>query len=343
MSANFLIDVLSQFDINIKYFKITIKNQLNRNYGLFYWFLCFVLLSLVLINTFILIFISDDDINNLKKFGSFGFKLAGKLYRFMMDAATVTVYMLLFIILLNYFFDKLQRILKMSSIYEEIRTKHFDSFLMKSAKSISFYFKLGSILAIIFANLVNICVIYFNWKDLIDYPIGFMIAFLTIQFAVIFGYPLILRQMVIIIFFCRMHCFLFKNCNKSMTRLSKNNLKTSLSFHYKLCESVEELQSFLRPMFVLITSVFRPLFCCFFLFTFKITENNYAILLSDVVAIIFFIFTIILSSMITMIDVEAKRGLQSIIGRTFKLSIKQDVFPVSFQNPSFSYEKFMEI
>ena len=72
MSSNYLIEVLSEFDINIKYLKVKINNQLNRNYGHFYWFLCFVSLSLLLINIFILVFISDDDIDSLKIFGSFG-------------------------------------------------------------------------------------------------------------------------------------------------------------------------------------------------------------------------------------------------------------------------------
>ena len=79
MSSNFLIEVLSQFDINVKYFKIKIKNQLNINYGLFYWLLCFVLFYSILKNTLILVFISDNDVNSLNKLGSFGFKLGGKV------------------------------------------------------------------------------------------------------------------------------------------------------------------------------------------------------------------------------------------------------------------------
>ena len=85
MSTNYLVEVLSQFDINFKYFKICVKNQLNRKYGQFYWFLCFVSLSLLSYNTFILVFISDEDIDSLKKYGSVGFKLAGISSRLMLD------------------------------------------------------------------------------------------------------------------------------------------------------------------------------------------------------------------------------------------------------------------
>ena len=92
MSSNFLIEVLSEFDINNKYFKISVKNQLNRNYGIFDWLLCFVWLSLLLFNTFILLFISDDDIQGLKAFGSLGFKVGSKISRFMLDTAIVTFY-----------------------------------------------------------------------------------------------------------------------------------------------------------------------------------------------------------------------------------------------------------
>ena len=175
MSSNFLVQVLSEFDINVKFFKITIKNQLNRNYGLFYWFLCCVSLSILLINTFILVLISDDDIHGLNSFGSFGFKIGGKMTRFMLDATTVTFYAFILIILLNYFFDKMQWLLKMSSIYEEIRTKHLDTYLIDSGKILSFYYKIGSTLVIIFGDLLNLCIIYFKWDQVIDYPIGFIL------------------------------------------------------------------------------------------------------------------------------------------------------------------------
>ena len=129
MSSNFLVQVLSEFDINFKYLKISVKNQLNRNYGLFYWFLCLFSVFSVLINNYILFFISDDDVNRLKKFGSLGFKLGGKESRFMLDIAWVTYLSFKLILFFYNFFDKMQWLLKMSSIYEEIRTKHFDTFL----------------------------------------------------------------------------------------------------------------------------------------------------------------------------------------------------------------------
>src|ERR1700761_6015670 len=126
MSTNFLVEVLSIFDINVKYFKISVKNQLNRNYGLFYWFLCLFSVFSVFRNTFILVFISDDDVNSLKKLGSCGFTLGGKSSRLMLDICTVTLFSFNSYLLWNNFSDKMQWLLKMSSIYEEIRTKHFD-------------------------------------------------------------------------------------------------------------------------------------------------------------------------------------------------------------------------
>ena len=108
MSTHYLIEVSSKFDINIKYLKVKINNQLNRNYGQFYWFLCFVSLSLLLFNTFILLFISDYDIQELNAFRSIGFKFGGKLCRFMLDTAIVTFYICQFFILYNYLYDKMQ-------------------------------------------------------------------------------------------------------------------------------------------------------------------------------------------------------------------------------------------
>ena len=142
---------------------------------------------------------------------------------------------------------------------------------------------------------------------------------LTFQFGYKFGYHLIIRQFVIIIFFCRMHCFLFKTIDKHFNQLSekhrKRHLKSYLSFHYKLCESVEELQTFLRPMFVLITSIFCPLFCYILYYSLKNQEfeNNILMILTDFSAIIFLTFIFVFSSIIAMIDIEAKKGLHSVI------------------------------
>ena len=206
MSSNFLVQVLSEFDINIKYFKINIKNQFNCNYALFYWLLCSLNFSQYLINAFILLFISDEDIDGLKKYGSLGYICGGKTSRFMIDLAAMSFYSLILIVLSNYFIDKMQWILKMSSIYEEIRTKHFDKFLMKSAKKISFYCRTGLIMAIICGDLIVIALFYVKWDQFIDYPIGFIISILTIEFGTKIGFPIVLRQFAIVIFICQMHC-----------------------------------------------------------------------------------------------------------------------------------------
>ena len=60
---------------------------------------------------------------------------------------------------------------------------------------------------------------------------------------------------------------------------------------------------------------------------------------------IFFIFTFILSAMIAMIDVEAKKGLHNMVKRALKISTKRHIFPVCillkyykfifFKSPSF--------
>ena len=134
MSSNLLIEVLSEFDINYKYYKISVKQQLNKNYGKNYWFLCFVLLSLLSFNTFILFLISDEYIDSLNKYGSIGYSSGGKISRLMVDAAVIIFYCCEFLIIVYHFLDKMLWLLKMSSIYEEIRTrdpKTFDKYLLK--------------------------------------------------------------------------------------------------------------------------------------------------------------------------------------------------------------------
>ena len=255
MDQKFLVKLISEFDISYKDFRIIIKNQINRNYGHFYWFICSIYLFINLINILNLLFISDEDEEGLKKIGSLGFNIGGKDCRFMLDLAALSFFSLTLILLSNYFSDKMQWLLKMSSIYEEIRNKQSDRFLMNSAKRLSLYFKWGSILAKVLAVITFFVVLYSTRYNLFDYPIGFIIFSLTSIFVAKIGFPLMIRQFIIIIFFCRMHCFLFKRVNKDFTQLSKKYFKTCLSIHYKLCESLEELQTFLRPMFVLITMI----------------------------------------------------------------------------------------
>ena len=332
MSEIFLISLLSEFDINFKNFRITIKNQINRNYEHFYWIICLIVLSLHLLQTFNLLLISDDDEENLKIAGSIDFYVGSKGTRFMLDLCTITHYSLNLILLSNYLSDKMQWLLKMSSIYEEIRTKYFDTFLMNTAKRLSFYFKLGSILAIISGDLVIVSVLITKRDQLIDYPIGFTLFSLCMIIAIKVGYTLMFRQMVIIIFFCRMHCFLFKSCNKYFTQMSKKHLKTCLSFHYKLCESVEELQNFLRPMFVSITTMWCPIICYLIYYSVKDkeVENNFRIILVDIIMHIFLIFIIAFASMIAKIDVESKKGIHSVCKWGLKISNKQAIFHLIF-------------
>ena len=114
-----------------------------------------------------------------------------------------------------------------------------------------------------------------------------------------------IRQFIIIIFFCRMHCFLFKSVNKEFSQLSKSHLKNCLSFHYKLCKSMKELQTFLQPMFVSITMIWCPVFCYFIYYSIKEVENKSLIILVDILVFIFFVFILILSIIIARVDVEA--------------------------------------
>ena len=136
--------------------------------------------------------------------------------------------------------------------------------------------------------------------------------------------------MVIIIFFCRMHCFLFKSVNKDFSQLSERHFQTCLSFHYKLCESLEDFQTFLRPMFVSITMTWCPMFCYTIYYSVKEVENKSLIILVDIIFFTFFILIFTLSIMIARVDVEAKKGLNSVYGTAIKsFNNKQAIFPVS--------------
>ena len=129
-----------------------------------------------------------------------------------------------------------------------------------------------------------------------------------------------------------MHCFLFKKFTEYFTKLSKNcrkkHLKTCLSFHYKLCESVEELQTFLRPMFVSLTLLWCPMFCYLLYYLVFNKESELLIFLVVLIGFVFFLFILILSVMIAMIDVVAKECVHSVYGCALKLANKQATFPV---------------
>ena len=84
------------------------KNEFNGNYGLFYWFLYFVSLSLLLYNNLTLVMISDDNVNRNLEFGSIGYSCGGNVSRFMIDTTVVSYYWFMFMIYLSHFFDKIQ-------------------------------------------------------------------------------------------------------------------------------------------------------------------------------------------------------------------------------------------
>ena len=220
MDNYFLIEVFSSFDINYKYFKINVKNQLNRNYGHFYWMWFSIILLIFLLNSYILLFISDKDIEGLKLFGSLGLMIGTQSSRFMMDIGIVSYIAQVLIFLLNYFVDKMEWLLKMSSIYEEIRNKDFDKYLMKYSKKLLFYYKIGIYLVNIAINSICVVFFYLKWDQFIANPLSFMIPVLTIQLNAKIGCPLVIRQIVLMIFFCRMHCFLFEKFNEYFTHLS---------------------------------------------------------------------------------------------------------------------------
>ena len=254
-----------------------------------------------------------------------------------MDMATVSFTTLQMIFLLNYFSDKMQWLLKMSSIYDEIRTKHFDKYLLNSSKNHLFYQNIGIFLLHILLNTICILFFFIKWDQFIENPIGFMIPVLTIQLGAQIGCPLI-RQIVLMIFFCRMHCFLFNKCNEYFTHLSKkcrkNQLNTCLTFHYKLCESVEVFQTYLRPIFVLLITIWCPN-CCYFIYFSLNNKDELLIILADFVISIFLLFVLFLSLLIAMIDVRAKEGVHSVYGCALKLANKQATFPVSLSLKKF--------
>ena len=84
--------VMSEFDISYKYFRIIIKNQINRNYGHFYWILCLICLSTNFINIMNLLFISDEYEQRLMKVASAGFNFGGKNCRFIIDLSVFSFY-----------------------------------------------------------------------------------------------------------------------------------------------------------------------------------------------------------------------------------------------------------
>ena len=159
-----------------------------------------------------------------------------------------------------------------------------------------------------------------------------MIPVLTIQLCAKIGTTLVMHQIVLMIFFCRIHCFLFKKCNEYFTHLlkkcRKKHLNTCLSFHYKLCESVEEFQIYLRTIFVLLTIIWCPM-SCYFIYCTVNNRNELLIILGDFVCFIFLIFTFNLWLLIAMIDVRAKEGIHSVYGCALKLANNQATFHVS--------------
>ena len=85
-------------------------------------------------------------------------------------------------------------------IFPSEKNTGFDTFLVKSAKKLSFYYKIGIILVKIASQIICISLFYLKWDQFIEYPIGFMINIISIQLSAKIGSALIIRQMVLMIF-----------------------------------------------------------------------------------------------------------------------------------------------
>jgi len=105
MNSNFLINILSKFDLNKSYLNLWFEMKMNTKCGKYYYIyttneLINVFYAIICLNT-----ISDKDINSLAKWGSFGYYSGGIESRFVMDLSFISIALLITFILIHNRFD----------------------------------------------------------------------------------------------------------------------------------------------------------------------------------------------------------------------------------------------
>ena len=327
-NKNFLVKLLSKFDTSNYFFNFSLENQFSRNYGKGFWFLLSINILSLIIFILQLLLISDNDINNLAKFGSIGFYISGRETRLMLDILCCSIEVISLSFMAVYYHDNNEWLLSINSIYNEIRNNETDEKLQKMAEMLSKLFEKMQK----FVTFFTLTAIFIIWTLRSDYlmsaPFGYLSSILICLLAIFFIFPLILRQNFICFFICFKYKILFRVLNQRLSRITVRNKNHLLSVHNRLCESVVKVNGFLGTVFMISVLIWSPNSCYGIYIIFYTQVNGIMPFFLITTLIVFELVFIALMFSIAYIDIEAKTSLNFVYGLGLKLKRKDQILDV---------------
>ena len=165
----------------------------------------------------------------------------------------------------------------------------------------------GNILTMIVVNTIYI----WNFKPSINYIYGYVEFTMTS----LLGFQIIVRYIFISIFICQKYIIIFNEINTEIIECfnsfekNSNDLKSYFNKYYKCCDSYEISNNILKRIYIVLLGCFSPVSCYCVYYLMYGNGNIYINLLILTVVIYFITFALILSIMISIIDIEAKKAL----------------------------------
>ena len=335
MENNIIIDIISKYDIKSRFITVSIQNQFSRKFGKGFWIISIIYLFVFTVDVIRILFFANE---NPVKYGGIGYYFGDEKIWFITDLCSVSFNFLAISLLFLYRQDDNEWLINVNNFYNEIRDRNLDRNLIQSSN------RFANICRIL-ENIIIINQVIFiaNWAlkfNLVyEYPVSYFLSFLYASFGSFFALKLILRTVFICLFLSHKYIVLFAKLNKQFSELNipedSQLLVNLLIIHNMLSDSVLEMNTFLKPIYVLIMGLFSPIIC-YLIFMFLYSEIDYlfsCIIMFLVVNYSTLILT--LSSLIALIDIECDRSLHSIHGFSLKIKDSQQIFQVLIDKKKF--------
>ena len=144
--------------------------------------------------------------------------------------------------------------------------------------------------------------------------------------------PLTVRSIFISVFICRKYILIFKYLNQNLNYCFETNdkklLKSLLRLHYKICESLNKTNHYLKTNFIIFIISWILIICFANYYSVFSKVNSNVILLALILVVSVDLLLLSLSILIARMDIEAMNGLQFIHGLALNINDKDLIFKV---------------
>ena len=204
-----------------------------------------------------------------------------------------------------------QWIFKINEIYERIKTQSMDQKLQVRSTKIIHSFKICVISANFLLIIATSTIYWINFIPSISYIYGYIEFILTS----LFGHHLVIRNIFISIFISQKYILIFNEINTEIIKsfesfeMNSNDLKSYFNKYYDCCDSLEISNQILKHLYLVLLACLSTGSCYGVFYFIYGNENSFFDLIIQIVFIIFTFLALLLTFMISRVDIEAKTAL----------------------------------